>query len=723
MRLHVLRLSRALDKCELSFLRNRSNSARSLSPSLSRAISSTSSPFQLRCQFSVISLADSPVFTALSYAWGDATASEPVTVDGGTIHVTVNLADALRDIYGHWSKGDLLAPGYEQWLWADALCIDQENVQEKNHQVPLMKEIYSKAYQVFAWLGNNDDAITGKSIDGINFVLSMIARLPGFKYIHEETKYGRFLYWGSEKGPDIPKDAFLALTDLAWVKDHYQQNPSVKTFRELVGLSDVPYWRRLWVLQELVLAKTAILLCGFRSINWIAVCSTYSWLTLCKFRHAATERPGTIPLEEWLTIVLTEIPTFLRDVGVCKRVVATRHNLDSSSISSRHSRYLLKSRYYTCIAATRREATDPKDFVYALGGISGLCMTVDYSPNTTAAKVYQEYFSGCVLASKRLPGADTGRYETSLCDLWFLTMSGIGLPWNLLPGLPSWTPNLKGITIAHLENTFCIPLGENNSPFASMFPRDTENASLLGTSLCCTAYLLDEVTKIGPIIQIRDVPGVWRSSDDAWLLWMYDTAVESTNVNRAYGLKIVAAIAQVLYVDKISREPSNLQDLAVQLLLLDMENACAKRGVTSVMFFESLGMLPPPSAVEDPSDDPSLRTLWVAMNRCPGIIGTAGGPLDVEVSHFVLDNERQRHNWNGCKLALTGSGLAGLFPPLIEDGDIVSVIHGYDKPAVLRKRRDGYQFVGVCRSPALANEEKINELRESGLRTERIKIY
>jgi hypothetical protein len=156
-----------------------------------RLIKILSTTPRIRCEFTVVSLEDSPVFSALSYVWGDGTITEPVTVDGGTLHVTVNLASAIRDVYGQWSKGQLVASGGEQWLWADAICIDQKNFQEKNHQVPLMEKIYPNAHRVFAWLGSDDDEVACKAVDAYRFVLDKISQLPGYSYIQEQTKEGR----------------------------------------------------------------------------------------------------------------------------------------------------------------------------------------------------------------------------------------------------------------------------------------------------------------------------------------------------------------------------------------------------------------------------------------------------------------------------------------------------------------------------------------------------
>ena len=62
--------------------------------------------------------------------------------------ITTNLEAALR----YLSYSDV-----ERVLWIDAICIDQSNVEERNHQVPLMKTIYSNADAVQVWLGEPTD--------------------------------------------------------------------------------------------------------------------------------------------------------------------------------------------------------------------------------------------------------------------------------------------------------------------------------------------------------------------------------------------------------------------------------------------------------------------------------------------------------------------------------------------------------------------------------------
>jgi len=87
-------------------------------------------------------------YTALSYVWGDASKSREVFVDHQSFQATINLAAALDDLRHH--KNVLR-------LWADAICIDQSDISERNHQVGLMREIYSLAQHTVIHLGETNE--------------------------------------------------------------------------------------------------------------------------------------------------------------------------------------------------------------------------------------------------------------------------------------------------------------------------------------------------------------------------------------------------------------------------------------------------------------------------------------------------------------------------------------------------------------------------------------
>ncbi|KAK8093745.1 hypothetical protein PG997_000430 [Apiospora hydei] len=101
-------------------------------------------------------LEDRPAYTALSYAWGDPTDTRQVHLNGHPIQITRNLFAALRRLRDSDSV---------KQLWADALCINQADKEEKGRQVSLMHDVYSHSKDAIMWLGEylnvDEDPYTG----------------------------------------------------------------------------------------------------------------------------------------------------------------------------------------------------------------------------------------------------------------------------------------------------------------------------------------------------------------------------------------------------------------------------------------------------------------------------------------------------------------------------------------------------------------------------------
>jgi hypothetical protein len=89
---------------------------------------------EIRCKLNSISLEAKPTYMALSYCWGEQSDRGEVTVDEQKASVMKSLEIALR--YLRDSRKDVV-------VWADAMCINQENLEEKSHQVRLMGDIYA----------------------------------------------------------------------------------------------------------------------------------------------------------------------------------------------------------------------------------------------------------------------------------------------------------------------------------------------------------------------------------------------------------------------------------------------------------------------------------------------------------------------------------------------------------------------------------------------------
>jgi hypothetical protein len=128
--------------------------------------------YRISCDFSIMnvdnrslhntdttmSLPRSSQYTALSYVWGKARADHWINLNGKPFPVRKNLYDFLCE-----AKRAI----FSEYLWIDALCIDQARVMERNHQVGLMGKIYSHAEEVIVWLGQNNELVENamRSID------------------------------------------------------------------------------------------------------------------------------------------------------------------------------------------------------------------------------------------------------------------------------------------------------------------------------------------------------------------------------------------------------------------------------------------------------------------------------------------------------------------------------------------------------------------------------
>jgi hypothetical protein len=152
-------------------------------------------------------------FEALSYTWGDRGDARSIYTNGIRRDVPRNLEEALRALR------DLKETRLGMCYWVDSLCIDQDNVEERNEQVKRMKEIYRRARAVIVWLGQEERTDR-------NAVQTMrhLCRDP---YVENTLQ--------------LPADLQLN----GW--------PALFAFMQK------PYWNRSWIIQELAMNHNSTL--------------------------------------------------------------------------------------------------------------------------------------------------------------------------------------------------------------------------------------------------------------------------------------------------------------------------------------------------------------------------------------------------------------------------------------------------------------------------------
>jgi hypothetical protein len=191
----------------------------------------------VRCRLHTERFADAEdKYAAISYVWGDPNDRVPIICDGRIIEVTVNLADALSHIRDRTES---------RFVWADAVCINQEDDTEKGHQVKRMGKVYENAEEVLVWLGSDDEGIAS---DCFNLI----------RETNEYLDHQLEIYGSVQVMPTITKASPISFDKPRWNK-----------VRALVKM---PWFKRLWVIQEAALAKQCTLLWGNNQLSIAEVC-------------------------------------------------------------------------------------------------------------------------------------------------------------------------------------------------------------------------------------------------------------------------------------------------------------------------------------------------------------------------------------------------------------------------------------------------------------------
>ena len=196
----------------------------------------------LNCYITTCTLDTVPPYSALSYTWGSSGRSRTIRCDDRTLSITANLWKALYHLRRETET---------RVFWIDAVCINQADISERNSQVRLMKEIYQTAQEVVVWIGEENN----NTADGIK-VLSQ------FSVIASEGKH-----------PDFTDRYFLGEV----LKETGLPDSDSPLWKAVIDLYRRTWFTRIWVIQELSVATSAIVYCGQQQFPW----SYFSYAAPC----------------------------------------------------------------------------------------------------------------------------------------------------------------------------------------------------------------------------------------------------------------------------------------------------------------------------------------------------------------------------------------------------------------------------------------------------------
>jgi len=178
----------------------------------------------------------------------DTEKTHPILCNGGTISVTENLFEALY-MFRRYAMREIAIPGDDLqatfrmplsiYIWIDAICIDQENIPERNSQIMVMGRIYSTAQNVFGWIGKTDAFSR----------LGLVTLTDLFKGLLED--------------PSIQNRWYGSLYDVEGVNE--------RDWLALFAVLQRLWFRRAWIVQEAVFASRLTMICGSNVFAWVMI--------------------------------------------------------------------------------------------------------------------------------------------------------------------------------------------------------------------------------------------------------------------------------------------------------------------------------------------------------------------------------------------------------------------------------------------------------------------
>ena len=279
-----------------------------------------------------------PTYEALSYVWGSQEKPIDIQVGVQNLAVTQKLAQALS--YLRYSDKP-------RTLWIDAICVNQQDLKERSRQVRRMADLYRLADRVVVWLGPGDKA-SGYGVRIFKDLSSKIT-VDWIQVTMKPTSNGAEKHWADQ-------NEYLPYGD--------------KEFRAIYSVMNRPWFERLWIWQEIRLAKSnAVMICGSDEIPW----ESFRTALYCLYWKVYRIKQSSVISEQFSARVIKTYPLADSEINF---------NFLDAMYNTRHCKY-----------------TDPRDRVYAIlslleGTVDAIGIEPDYTKRTS--QIYQYVVLRCI---------------------------------------------------------------------------------------------------------------------------------------------------------------------------------------------------------------------------------------------------------------------------------------------------------------------------------------
>lgn len=644
-------------------------------------------------------------YLALSYVWGDTTQKEHIVINGRKFPVGRNLHLALRRLCqsAEIQKRQLK-------VWIDAICINQNDITERETEVKKMAMIYSEALAVRAWVGHPPSSTgTGPHLtsastwldpsvnldDGLSRARTWLDQVQ-----HQFGADGKHIESFWSLGPDS-RDSIMAAA---------------------LSLLQSPYWQRLWIVREIALAASLVYWYGQWHFTGLEIATLHTVLSDVRKRligPVGRSQPVVKPVLDLADDLIMTPPD-----------VMSRLSLRLDKLTWNRGLFKHLSLDTIVEIAQLSRATDERDKVY--GVLSLLPETIrvhiqpNYGPDFNAWQAYVMFSKACIIAEGNI---------NALCRA-----ATAHLQRN--PLLPSWAFDLSAPQIA---TGISFQRRYNANGNLEVHPTFFDNDQVM----YCQGILVDEILNVGRSFNPKSERA---GKEGAHVETTHNSQSDSMNGNDevpreesqaphlpppVVGDDERLALERVLRLDsnyEFAKEPSllNIPWQPQQHGRSSSESAAAQDYVQ-----EQWEDLPAnPNSRSGPWMLDLIQTVLRGNAAFPVYDGvpleqyfTASSPSLLPAGDWATNElpspivcRDVAVNFKEHCLCSTEGGLVGMVPERARIGDKVAVLFSCDMPVILRPRENGYEFVGGCFVEGLMKGEAVAAVEEGMFQTNTIAI-
>jgi hypothetical protein len=616
---------------------------------------------ELRCDLEHISLDDAADYQALSYAWHDPSLfpeerrqqKELLRIGDQYLKIGSNLLSFLNTAR--------ITNSVAKYLWVDAICINHNDVKEKNAQILRMKEIYSSARQVIVWLGpQNGDS--DKALELLTFV---------------------------SKNCPVGHEA-------EWFRVLLRSPPATLQWNALTRLFWRVWWSRIWIVQEVVLAKDVVVFCGTASLSWTDL--DYG---IANIAEALDDTWKTTQVFGGLSIVRDRVK------AIARLTLLRRRRDDFSTL-----------RIIDSVGGN--ECANQRDKIYGLLGMIKDANEIVPTPDYTRSpeNVYRNFFVS--LAQK-----------TGNLDFLSLVHNRID---DANSTLPTWCPDLRA-------RDYRIPARLNTS---LLFPADNgPKFRACGTKSSAVRSSRDKSALSVLGICVDHIDGVFPGGFDNSLILKYTIQARSTANAYATSEEAFQALWQTFVgglnlasLTKDHAPPDDFQELFVESCCAAEEEHLKLCTEGKETLFDVSQPLKLPVFLD--SDLVRPFNTWYKYNRTAMFAGQSvkswvqaniALPSAVAVVTPVKEFpsfSAFKQSWSNAasarRIVTTEKGYIGMVPELCRRGDLICVLFGCSVPVVLRPKDGHYLFIGESYVHGLMDGEAVEDFKKGVYKVEEFEL-